>query len=102
MSQSRNALTPPAGVSAEEFTRLLAQGRARRVLSVDDVMARLATEAARRVIVDLEAANRRSGGLNEDVAWLKLTLEEVRESATAVEATGRLVRWIVDRFEVGA
>src|SRR5215213_2886533 len=38
MSQSSNALTPPAGVSAEEFTRLLAQGRARRVLSVDDVM----------------------------------------------------------------
>jgi len=39
MSQSNNALTPPAGVSAEEFTRLLAQGRARRALSVDDVMA---------------------------------------------------------------
>ena len=39
MSQSSDALTPPAGVSAEEFTRLLAQGRARRALSVDDVMA---------------------------------------------------------------
>jgi len=39
MSQSSHALTPPAGVSAEEFTRLLAQGRARRALSVDDVMA---------------------------------------------------------------
>ncbi len=38
MSQSSDALTPPAGVSAEEFTRLLAQGRARRALSVDDVM----------------------------------------------------------------
>ncbi len=39
MSQSSDALTPPAGVSAEDFTRLLDQGRARRALSVDDVMA---------------------------------------------------------------
>src|SRR5438270_3151018 len=39
MSQARNALTPPAGVSAEEFDRLLAQGRARHALGVDDVMA---------------------------------------------------------------
>ncbi|HEV2757999.1 MAG TPA: sigma-70 factor domain-containing protein, partial [Acidimicrobiales bacterium] len=38
MSQSSDALTPPAGVSAEDFTRLLTQGRARRALSVDDVM----------------------------------------------------------------
>jgi RNA polymerase primary sigma factor len=38
MSQGSNALTPPAGVSADEFNRLLAQGRARRALSVDDVM----------------------------------------------------------------
>jgi DNA primase len=68
----------------------------------NDVLARLATEAARRVIVDLEAANRRSGGLNEDVAWLKLAIEEVREPATGIDATGRLVRWLVDRFEVGA
>src|SRR5215218_4603945 len=39
MSQSSDALTPPAGVSADEFSRLLAQGRARGALSVDDVMA---------------------------------------------------------------
>jgi RNA polymerase primary sigma factor len=39
MSQSSSALTPPAGVSPEEFDRLLEQGRARRALSVDDVMA---------------------------------------------------------------
>jgi DNA primase len=68
----------------------------------DDVLARLATEAARRVIVDLEAANRRSGGLNEDVAWLKLAIEEVREPDAGIDATGRLVLWLVDRFEVGA
>ena len=39
MSQGSDALTPPAGVSAEQFNRLLDQGRARRALSVDDVMA---------------------------------------------------------------
>ena len=41
MSQSSDALTPPAGVSEAEFNRLLAQGRARRGRSVDDVMAGL-------------------------------------------------------------
>jgi RNA polymerase primary sigma factor len=39
MSQSSDALTPPAGVSPDEFSRLLAQGRARQALTVDDVMA---------------------------------------------------------------
>jgi RNA polymerase primary sigma factor len=39
MSQSSDALTPPAGVSPDEVSRLLAQGRARQALTVDDVMA---------------------------------------------------------------
>ena len=68
--------------------------------SADDVLARLAEEAAKRVIVELEAEARRTGTLTEDVGWLKLTIGELREPATAVDATGRLVRWIVDRFEV--
>jgi RNA polymerase primary sigma factor len=38
MSQSSDALTPPAGVSPDEFSRLLAQGRARGAVGVDDVM----------------------------------------------------------------
>jgi hypothetical protein len=36
------------------------------------------------------------------IAWLKQTLEEVGDPVLGVEATGRLVRWIVDRFEVEA
>ena len=68
----------------------------------DDVLARLAEEAAKRAIADLEAEARHSGELTEDVAWLKLAIAEVREPATAVDATGRLVRWLVDRFEVEA
>ena len=67
-----------------------------------DVLARLAEEAAKRVIAELEADARRSGTLTEDVAWLKLAIAEVREPVTAVDATGRLVRWLVDRFEVEA
>ncbi|HEV2757998.1 MAG TPA: toprim domain-containing protein, partial [Acidimicrobiales bacterium] len=70
--------------------------------AADDVLARLAEEAAKRVIVELEAEARRTGALTEEVGWLKLTIAELREPATAVDATGRLVRWIVDRFEVGA
>jgi hypothetical protein len=38
-------------------------------------------------------------GYADDVGWLKLAVEELRDQATAVEATGRLVLWLVDRFE---
>jgi DNA primase len=70
-------------------------------VAAGDVLARLAEEAAKRVIVEVEAEARRTGTLTADVAWLKLAIAEVREPVTSVEATGRLVRWIVDRFEVG-
>jgi len=70
--------------------------------SADDVLARLAEEAAKRAVAELEAEARRSGTLTEEVAWLKVTMGELREPATAVDATGRLVTWIVDRFEVEA
>ena len=70
--------------------------------ATDDVLARLAEEAAKRVIAELEAEARRTGELTEDVAWLKLAIAELREQGTGVDATGRLVRWLVDRFEVEA
>ncbi len=70
--------------------------------ATDDVLARLAEEAANRVIAELEAEARRTGELTEDVAWLKLAIGELREQGTGVDATGRLVRWLVDRFEVEA
>ncbi len=65
-----------------------------------DVLARLAREAAKRVLAELKAQ-----GTLEDVpqiAWLQQTVEELGDPANGVEATGRLVRWLVDRFEVGA
>jgi DNA primase len=70
--------------------------------SADDVMARLAEEAANRAITQIEAEARRSGRLTNDIAWLKLTIAELRDPPTSVDATGRLVRWLVDRFEVEA
>jgi len=71
---------------------------------LDDVLARLADEAAKRAVADLEAAFRSSDDpmvYAGDLAWLKLTIEELHaDRETAVEATGRLVRWLVTRFEV--
>ena len=68
----------------------------------DDVMARLAEEAARRAIADLDAHARQSADpmeYSDDVGWLKLAVEELHDQATAIDATGRLVLWLVDRFE---
>jgi DNA primase len=79
--------------------------------ATEDVLGRLAEEAAKRAVAELEAAARGSGRLTDDgglrrvtdeIGWLKLTLAELREPATGVDATGRLVRWLVDRFEVEA
>jgi DNA primase len=70
-------------------------------VEASDVLARLAEEAGKRAVVELEAVARRSGELTDDVAWLKLAMGEVRDPATGIDATGRLVRWLVDRFEVG-
>ena len=78
--------------------------------ATDDVLARLVERAANRVVAELGEQARRTGQATDDTwrratddtAWLKLTIAELREPATAVDATGRLVRWLVDRFEVEA
>ena len=36
------------------------------------------------------------------IGWLKLTVEELRDPNSAVDASDRLVRWLVDRLEVEA
>jgi DNA primase len=68
--------------------------------SAADVVSLLAREAGLRVLAEL----RKRGELEDadQIAWLQRTLEDMRDPALGVEATGRLVRWMVDRFEVGA
>ena len=68
-----------------------------------EVRTQLAEEAGKRAVVELNQAAMRAGQLTDEgqVGWLKLAIAGLREPSTAVDATGRLVRWLVDRFEVG-
>ena len=65
-----------------------------------DVVVRLADEAARRALAELDVAARNADdpmGYAPLIGWLKLTMEELREPETAVEAADRLVRWLLQR-----
>ncbi len=72
MSQSSNALTPPAGVSADEFSRLLAQGRERGGLSVDDVMALLKNVELSEDLIDGVRRRLTDEGIHLDEAEVEL------------------------------
>jgi DNA primase len=66
----------------------------------DDVLARLADEAGQRALARLEAAARNDddpGSYGPLTTWLKLVIEELREPATRVDATDRLVRWLAEQ-----
>jgi DNA primase len=74
----------------------------------DDVIALLCEQAAGRAITDLEAEARASEEryleLAPTVGWLKLAMEQTspdREPSTRVEASNRLVAWLLDRSEGG-
>jgi DNA primase len=62
-----------------------------------DVLARLAEQAARRVL----AERARTGDLRVAPvnAWLHKAIAELNDASTAPEATDRLVRWLADRLE---
>jgi DNA primase len=69
---------------------------------VGDVVARLATEAARRTLVELEQDARASEAPLEfapAVAWLKLLLEHLRDPRQARESTAQLVSWLRERAQ---
>jgi hypothetical protein len=71
----------------------------------DDVVARLARQAGTRAVVELQSAARDADDPAQyapAVGWLKLTIEELGDTRSAVDATDRLVRWLVDRLEVEA
>ncbi|HZQ26613.1 MAG TPA: DNA primase [Acidimicrobiales bacterium] len=66
----------------------------------DDVVARLADRAATRVLHELEAEARthpdRIADLSPVTGWLRLSIEELREPASRVDASARLVAWLVE------
>jgi DNA primase len=68
---------------------------------VDDVVARLVEEAARRRIRDIEAEIRTSNLVAIDLASPKLAVEQLREADTRVEAAQQLLAWLGSRSEVG-
>ena len=89
MSQSSNALTPPAGVSAEDFSRLLAQGRARRALSVDDVMGVLKHVELSEDVIDAVRQRLSDEGIHLDEGEIELNGADLlppEEPATVVPA----------------
>ena len=77
MSQASNALTPPAGVSAEEFDRLLVQGRARRALSVDDVMAVLKNVELSEDLIDGVRRRLSDEGIHLDEPEVELDADDL-------------------------
>ncbi len=65
-----------------------------------EVAGRLGELAATRCLSDLEAVMRGAEDPLDyagEVGWLKLTMEQCREPATAEAATAALVRWVVAR-----
>jgi len=68
----------------------------------DDVVALLAQRAAERAVVALEAEARRAGDVgayDSSMSWLKLTIEDLRDTTTMVAASDRLVGWLVEHGE---
>jgi len=71
----------------------------------DNVIGRLAREAGIRMLAELDAAARDAddpAAFAPAMGWLKLTVEELRDPSSPVDASDRLVRWLVDRLEVEA
>ena len=68
--------------------------------NADDVIARLTERAALRELHDLEAAARRApdrvAELSPTTAWLRRSIEELRDPETASAATDRLVAWLLE------
>ena len=68
-----------------------------------DVLSRLATEVGRAVLSDLEAEARGAPdplAYASSMAWLKLTLDEVRGPRAEVETVTQLLAWLADRRRV--
>jgi DNA primase len=71
--------------------------------NIDDVITRLIERAGARALADLERDARQSSRPQDYgavIAWLKLTLEDVRSGQSGQDGESPLVGWLVSRFEV--
>lgn len=68
--------------------------------NADEVVTRLVELAALRALADLESQARASEARFLELAplttWLRLKIEELRQSATAVETVNGLLPWLVE------
>ncbi len=68
-----------------------------------DVMSRLATEVGRQVMAELEAEARTADdplSYSASIAWLQVTLDQLRGSKPEVETLEQLLDWLGDRRRV--
>jgi DNA primase len=68
----------------------------------DDVVAAVAQRAAQRAIEEVRVQVRTADDVSESsavIAWLKQTVDELRESGTRADAVGQLVPWLAARVE---
>jgi DNA primase len=71
----------------------------------DGILTRLAQEAGRRALADIDAEARHAENPLDYAAlveWLKLTIEQLSEPETALDASSVLVAWLMDRLQVEA
>jgi DNA primase len=70
----------------------------------DDVVGRLVEHAASRALVEVQAMARRSVSPTDYAptsTWLKLSIEQLRDPASRVEASKQLVAWLVEFGQEG-
>lgn len=87
--------------SPTEVGELLAELAVEPVVSEPtDVLARFASEVGRRELIELEAEARTSSdplAYSDVVAWLKVTLDELRRPRAEVETVAQLLAFLRDR-----
>ena len=69
----------------------------------DGELARLAQEAAKRALIDVEAEARHAENpldYAELIKWLKETIEQLNEPELALDASAVLTAWLTDRLQV--
>lgn len=96
-----DTLAAAIGDAPTEVGELLAELAVEEpVAEPTDVLARVASEVGRRELIELEAEARTSAdplAYSDSVAWLKVTLDELRRPRAEVETVTQLLAFLRDR-----